>query len=122
MARQNKKRVKESYRVTTAKEAKSISLEYLKGIELDKAVSFGLPEIDDRFNIWRIPLKSKDVITIGEVVIDAVTTFIDSSKSTSKELLENRLLGRTDASLKKKKSKSEKPTISMLRNTIGVGD
>jgi len=122
MARQNKKRVKESYRVTTAKEAKSISLEYLKGIELDKAVSFGLPEIDDRFNIWRIPLKSKDGITIGEVVIDAVTTFIDSSKSTSKELLENRLLGRTDASLKKKKSKSEKPTISMLRNTIGVGD
>lgn len=71
MARQNKKIVRNSYRVQTAKEAKSISLDYLKEIELEKAVVFGLPEIDDRFNIWRIPLKSKDGITVGEIVIDA---------------------------------------------------
>ena len=122
MARQNKKAVRASYRVTTVKDAKSIALDYLKGIELDKAVGFGLPEIDDRFNIWRIPLKSKDGAAIGEVVIDAITTLIDSSKTTTKELLENRLLGRTDASFKKKKTKSDAPTISMLRNTIGMGD
>ena len=122
MARQNKKAVRASYRVTTVKDAKSIALDYLKGIELDKAVGFGLPEIDDRFNIWRIPLKSKDGAAIGEVVIDAITTLIDPSKTTTKELLENRLLGRTDASFKKKKTKSDAPTISMLRNTIGMGD
>ena len=122
MARQNKKAVRASYRVKTVKDAKSIALDYLKGIELDKAVGFGLPEIDDRFNIWRIPLKSKDGAAIGEVVIDAITTLIDPSKTTTKELLENRLLGRTDASFKKKKTKSDAPTISMLRNTIGMGD
>lgn len=122
MARQNKKVVRASYRVKTTKEAKAISLDYLKSVELDKAISFGLPEIDDRFNIWRIPLKSKDGIAIGEIVIDAITTLIDISKTTTRELLENRLLGRTDASLKKKKSKTEAPTISMLRNTIGMGD
>lgn len=122
MPRQNKKAIKSSYRVTSAKDAKSISLDYLKGLELDKAITFGLPEIDDRFNIWRIPLKSKDGAAIGEVVIDAITTLIDESKTTNKELLENRLLGRTDASLKKKRSKSEAPVLSMLRNTIGMGD
>lgn len=121
MPRQNKKEIKSLYRVKTAKEAKSISSDYLKDLELDKVISFGLPEIDDRFNIWRIPLKSKDNTAIGEVVIDAITTLIDSSKTTPKELLENRLLGRSDTSLKKK-SKGSVPKISMLRNTIGMGD
>lgn len=122
MARKNKESVKATYRVTTVKEAKAISLDYLKQLELDKVVAFGLPEIDDRFNIWRVPLKSKDDTAIGEIVIDAVTTLINSAKTTPKELLENRLLGRKDASFKKLKNKSAVPVISMLRNTIGLGD
>lgn len=121
MDRQNKKIIRESYRVQTAKEAKSISLDYLKEIELEKAVTFGLPEIDDRFNIWRIPLRSKDGITVGEVVIDAITTFIDYSRTTTKDILENRLLGRKDVARKPTK-KNELPKISTLRNTVGIGD
>ena len=114
--------IKATYRVTSAKEAKAISLDYLKQLELERVISFGLPEIDDRFNIWRVPLKSKDNVAIGEVVIDAITTLIDSAKSTPKELLENRLLGRTDVSLKRKKQSGDAPKISMLRNTVGFGD
>lgn len=114
--------IKATYRVTSAKEAKAISLDYLKQLQLEKVISFGLPEIDDRFNIWRVPLKSKDNVAIGEVVIDAITTLIDSAKSTPKELLENRLLGRTDVSLKRKKQSGDAPKISMLRNTVGFGD
>lgn len=114
--------IKATYRVTSAKEAKAISLDYLKQLELEKVISFGLPEIDDRFNIWRVPLKSKDNVAIGEVVIDAITTLINSAKSTPKELLENRLLGRTDVSLKRKKQSGDAPKISMLRNTVGFGD
>ncbi len=121
MARQNKKIVRNSYRVQTAKEAKSISLDYLKEIELEKAVVFGLPEIDDRFNIWRIPLKSKDGITVGEIVIDAITTLIDYGKTTAKEILENRLLGRSEVTRKSTK-KSDLPKMSTLRNTVGIGD
>ena len=121
MSRQNKKAVRGTYRVTTAKEAKSIGLDYLKEIELDKAIIFGLPEIDDRFNIWRIPLKSKDAVTVGEIVIDAITTFIDSSKTTTKEILENRLLGRSEAS-KKTSKQIDAPKLSILRNTVGIGD
>lgn len=121
MARR-KSDIKATYRVTSAKEAKAISLDYLKQMELDKVISFGLAEIDDRFNIWRVPLKSKDDAAIGEVVIDAITTLIDSAKSTPKDLLENRLLGRTDVSLKRKKKSGEAPKLSMLRNTVGLGD
>lgn len=122
MARNNKKAIREKYRVKNVTEAKSIALDFLREIELDKAIIFGLPEIDDRFDIWRIPLKSKDGSNVGEVVIDAITTFIDPSKTTTKELLENRLLGRKDNSKKKNKLKSEVPVVSMLRNTIGIGD
>ena len=121
MSRQNKKEIRANYRVNTAKDAKSIGVDYLKGLELDKVISFGLPEIDDRFNIWRIPLKSKSGDRIGEIVIDALTTFIDRSKTTAKEILENRLLGRVASSKKREKS-SQAPKISMLRNTIGIGD
>lgn len=121
MSRQNKSAVKATYRVRTAKEAREIAFDYLKSLELQRVVAFGLPEIDDRFNIWRVPLKSKEGSAIGEVVIDAVTTFIHSGKTTAKDILENRLLGRSDYSSKKSKSKST-PQISMLRNTIGLGD
>ena len=122
MSRKNKDVVKSTYRVTSVKDAKEISLEHLRQIELDRVVSFGLPEIDDRFNIWRVPLKSHNGDKIGEIVIDAITTFIDTAKSTPKDLLENRLLGRTDVSLKRKKNSGAVPKISMLRNTIGLGD
>ena len=82
---------------------------------------FGLPEIDDRFNIWRVPLKSKLGDKVGEVVIDAITTLIDWNKSTSKEILENRLLGRNNFVLTPETYKKA-PKLSRLRNTIGLGD
>lgn len=111
------------FRVKTVQEAKEIAFNYLTQIELDKAISFGLPEIDDRFNIWRVPLKASNDQKIGEIVIDAITTFIIDSKTTAKEILENRLLGRSDDSLQRKKTNNQRvPIISMLRNTIGLGD
>lgn len=121
MARTNKKKVRSTYRVTTAKDAKEIGLNYLVELELSKVIVFGLPEIDDRFNIWRVPLKTKNGAKIGEIVIDAITTLIDFSKTTAKEILENRLLGRAVDS-PKRTDKLDTPKLSMLRNTIGLGD
>ena len=121
MARTNKKKVRSTYRVTTAKDAKEIGLNYLVELELSKVIVFGLPEIDDRFNIWRVPLKTKNGAKIGEIVIDAITTLIDFSKTTAKEILENRLLGRAVDS-PKRTDKLDSPKLSMLRNTIGLGD
>lgn len=117
----HKKLKKNSYKITTVEQAKSVSKNFLKTIELDKAIEFGLPEIDDRYHIWRVPLKNKSKDKIGEIVIDAITTLINEKKTTSKELLESRLLGRKNPKLKNN-MKNEIPKTSNLRNTIGLGD
>ncbi len=46
------------YRFREVKEAKEVTKNYLKSIQLDKVTKFGLPEIDDRYHIWRVPLLS----------------------------------------------------------------
>jgi DNA modification methylase len=105
---------KRKYRITEVKQAKSISHDFLQSIKLEKAIDFGLPEIDDRYHIWRVPLLNKGKELIGEVVIDAITT-----------LLESRLLGRKSVNGNGNingNGKSDVPKISNLLNTIGFGD
>lgn len=116
-----RKNKKDNYRISTVKSAKSVALVYIKECELDKVTKFGLPEIDDRFDVWRVPVLSIDGIMIGEIVIDAISSFVDINKTTSKEILENRLLGRKVTFSSKKKDKRV-PKISMLSNTIRMGD
>ena len=110
-----------NYRVRNGDEARTVGKVYLDEIDLAKVIDFGLPEIDDRYNFWRIPLKAKNGDRIGEIVIDAKTTFIDQNRTTAKEILENRLLGRS-VTPKKQIVHKGIPKISTLRNTIGIGD
>ncbi len=117
----NRSNKKSYYKITTVEQAKTVSKNYLQAIELDKVIDFGLPEIDDRYHIWRVPIKNKSKDAIGEIVIDAITTLINEKKTTSKELLESRLLGRKNAKAKNN-TKSATPKISNLRNTVGLGD
>ncbi len=109
------------YRVKNVEDAKQISTNYLQNIDLNKAIEFGLPEVDDRYHLWRVPLKGKDNNKIGEIVIDAYTSLIQEPKTTQKEVLEARLLGRTNGKTKKRK-KAGVPKISNLRNSVGLGD
>ncbi len=112
---------KRNYKITTVEQAKTVSRNFLKSIELEKAIEFGLPEVDDRYHIWRVPVKSKNNESIGEIVIDAISTLINEKKTTNKEVLESRLLGRKNGKEVKKNGNSI-PKISNLRNTIGLGD
>lgn len=60
--------------------------------------------MDDRYHIWRVPLVGKaSKERVGEVVIDAYTSLIVADKSTSPNMLEARLLGRTVISQPKNK-------------------
>ena len=115
---------KSRYKITEVKDAKQVATDFLKSIDLDKVVVFGLPEIDDRYHIWRVPILSKSKEKIGEIVIDAITTLIDDRKSSSKEVLESRLLGRKTVNGHRfnLKENGDCPRISNLRNTIGFGD
>ena len=112
---------KRNYRVETVAQAKEISHHWLASVELEKVISFGLPEIDDRYHIWRVPLKKyKTKIKVGEIVIDARTTIIDTKKTTNKDILESRLLGR--GKKEKIRNNNNIPKLSNLRNTIGLGN
>src|SRR5438876_4626094 len=112
------------YLVTTVAQAKAITIDWLSEIELGQAITLGLPEVDDRYHIWRVPLcNAASGAKIGEVVIDAYTTAILHDKSTGPEMLEARLLRKDQA---RQAPKQRRPTIeypiSTLRNTVGLGD
>jgi DNA modification methylase len=111
------------YLVTSVAQAKKITTMWLSEIDLDKATALGLPEIDDRYNIWRVPiLKKKSKLKIGEAVINAFTTEILTDKTTKAEMLETRLLGKDEEKVADKSKKKGEYPISNLRNTIGLGD
>ena len=116
-----RKNYKTSYRVSTVKTAKEIALTHIKQWQLENVIKFGLPEIDDRFDIWRVPVLSLSGEKIGEIVIDAITSLIDAEKTTDKSILENRLLKRKGDSPKRERG-HRVPKISMLANTIRMGD
>jgi len=113
--------VSRNYQVLNVREARRIAEEWVSRINLGGVVNFGLPEIDDRYDIWRVPLvNSVTKAAIGETVIDAKTSLIDEKRSTKQSVLETRLLGRKE--LERKKSSQTKYVLSSLRNTIACGD
>ena len=57
------------YLVETAQEAKKIASKYLTNID-NLIVRFGLPEINDRNNTWKVPLLYGSQ-SVGDLIIDA---------------------------------------------------
>ena len=113
------------YAVEFVSAAKSISTGWLKTFNLEKAVGFGLPEIDDRYHIWRIPLvKAGTKERIGEVVIDAYTSLISTGETTAPNILEARLLGRNESEKAEQNGdgKHAQMLASFVRNTVILGD
>jgi DNA modification methylase len=114
---------KRKYNVLDVKSAKRVADFWLQRAKLENAIEFGLPEVDDRYHIWRVPLVGKSSRDrIGEVVIDAYTSLIVEDKSTNSEVLEARLLGRNGHSRAKAKKQNGSYLLSSLRNTIAQGD
>ena len=113
------------YAVEFVSGAKSIASGWLKTFSLEKAVGFGLPEVDDRYHIWRVPLvKSGTKERIGEVVIDAYTSLVSVSETTAPDVIEARLLGRNPAEklARSTSGNSTQSLISFVRNTVILGD
>ncbi|MCC6320426.1 MAG: site-specific DNA-methyltransferase [Phycisphaerales bacterium] len=110
------------YRVRTVSDAKSITTAWLETVGLAQAVTLGLPEVDDRYHIWRVPLRRRRNERVGELVIDAYTTEIIEDKSTRADLIEARLLRKPEETAQGKKTTREASRRSTMRNTIGFGD
>lgn len=114
---------KQRYSLNTVAEAKNIARLWLNNIGLSNVMNFGLPEIDDRYHIWRVPLINKlNSNKVGEIVIDAISTLVDENKSTKMEILKNRILN-GDYTLKKSTCKNNgQYEVSIQRNTVALGD
>lgn len=113
---------KRKYNVLNVQDARAVTQAWLETIDLHGAISLGLPEVDDRYHVWRVPLVGKDSHErVGEVVIDAYTSLLLKDKSTTPEVLEARLLKRR--TVKNSAPAREKGyQLSNLRNTIALGD
>lgn len=113
---------KRGYLLRTVAEAKEIVLNWLREINLVNAIKLGLPEVDDRYHIWRVPLCNEQKKTVGEVVIDAYTTEILADRTTRTEIIIARLLKQDESKLETPKKTKKEYKLSSLRNTIGFGD
>ena len=92
LARQRTVAEQRNYGVLNVRQAKRIAMQHVRALKLENDVGFGLPEIDDRYHVWRVPLLARDRnIRAGEIVIDARTAQINSAKSTSVRVLMRRL-------------------------------
>ncbi|MCB9456039.1 MAG: site-specific DNA-methyltransferase [Anaerolineaceae bacterium] len=124
----NKKTVAEKrlYSILDVQSAKKVASIWLEGAELENAIDFGLPEVDDRYHVWRVPLLAKsNGVRLGEVVIDARNSLILEGKSTNPATLEARLLGRQERPISPRRvshKSNSKYELSDLRNTIAGGD
>lgn len=111
------------YGIINVAQAREIALGWVAKMNLTNAVKFGLPEVDDRYHIWRVPLKaSSSDEKIGEAVIDAKTSLILEEKSTRQAILEARLLGRENTYKNRLETRKDEYMISTLRNTVACGD
>jgi DNA modification methylase len=113
------------YAVLNVEAAREIASVWLERARLHNAILFGLPEVDDRYHVWRVPLVNKATQErIGEVVIDAYSSLILEDKSTSPEVLEARLLGRDEDNRTPPvlRTSTTGYVMSSLRNCIAQGD
>lgn len=109
------------YRVQNVDDAKEIAVAWLESIDLAQAVEFGLPEVDDRYHVWRIPLlRPGTTERLGEVVIDAYNSLVLRQKTTHEEVIARRLLRRHTKS--ERRTRVGGYTLSPLRNIIARGD
>ncbi|MCQ3814308.1 MAG: site-specific DNA-methyltransferase [Acidimicrobiia bacterium] len=109
------------YAVASVAEAKRIAGEYLCDLDLGFAYGFGLPEVDDRYHIWRVPVISGES-AVGEIAIDGRTSLVQESRSTEPEMLRSRHLSDAGKPMSTKNSGSGVIVRSELRNTVLRGD
>ena len=116
------------YDVLNVGEAREVASTFLATWSLDLPLEFGLPEVDDRYHVWRVPL----VVglaneKVGEIVIDARTSLIQRKRSSSRESVisrAHRALGVDEefqATRQRRQSRAGL-TFPELRNALILGD
>ena len=83
---------KRRYQLLNVEQARSVASAWIDAFALGARVDFGLPEVDDRYHIWRVPvLQAASKHRVGECVIDAKTATVVRERSTDHDVLRTRL-------------------------------
>ena len=114
------------YKVKSVADEKDVAKTFLNAGQKSKlkTIAFGLPELDDRFHIWRVPITLRKK-KIGEIVVNARTAEVNKNKSTKLALINRRISESTSQKVLKKKQreKPKKPVRSpLLKNMLILGD
>jgi len=109
-----------NYRVLTVEDAKAIARQQIAGWTCAARLGFGLPEIDDRYHVWRVPLVAGGD-RVGEIVIDARTAGVDVTRSSSEDVVAGRLERLPDGEARARRTAAPIER-SPLANTILCGD
>lgn len=113
-----------NYSVKNTEQAKQIVFTYLSDkLKQISEITFGLPEIYDRYNIWNVPVRFRKEV-IGEVAVNAYSEQIDYKLSSDISVLVGRIEkienGKT-VEVKKCKKKKQDYIISDLNNMLIKG-
>ena len=111
------------YAVVSVSQAKQIGQHYLLEEKIEEMVTaFGLPEVDDRYHIWRVPLIAAQR-KVGEIVIDARTSLVQRDRTTDTDILKSRWDQAVGKPYRKNTGKGNSVIArSELNNTILLGD
>ena len=107
------------YLVTNVDQARDIAQQWLDDNKLTGTV-FGLPEIDDRYLVWKVSVLNIESAYVGEIVIDVKTGAILKQRTTEVELMQTRLASGKDIRVSAKSS--NKHAINQLDSMVLNGD
>jgi DNA modification methylase len=109
-----------AYAVRTVDEARATAALHVADWQLDTAVTFGLPEIDDRYHVWRVPVLDDATTRVGEIVIDARSATVDAVRTTDAATVTARLARPSERPAPAPPSRPI--SRSPLSNTVLCGD
>ena len=114
---------KRRYQVLTTDDAKAVADAELGVWDILGQVEYGLPEVDDRYHIWRVPLvRPGSTEKVGEVVIDARSALVQARRSSDPAVVKARLAGRANGAAEPAEPPAEAIPRPALANTILLGD
>ncbi len=109
-----------NYSVKNTEEAKEIVLSYIKDASFfGNNISYGLPEVNDRYHVWKVPIKYCGV-DVGDIIVNAYTREIDTALSSDFSVIEGRInsVKAGKSTQRPKRSSGKKFTVSTLNNII----
>jgi DNA modification methylase len=110
------------YLVLTVEDAKTVAGAHVAGWAPTDEVEFGLPEIDDRYHVWRVPLLSRaSGEKVGEIVVEAFDGSVDTRRSSAEAAVAARL-AETSSGGQRAGPPHARASVSTLGNTVLCGD